>query len=120
MTHHPVPSTRLPPSDALETERVELRNRLLERLPDAMQRPLTWLLVPRHRWVRIPAGLLLILGGCLSFLPVLGLWMLPLGILLLAEDIPPLRRASHRMLQWIQRKHPAWMGPPHKEPVQKT
>jgi len=37
-------------------------------------------------------SLLLIVGGLLSFLPVLGLWMLPLGLLLLAEDYPPLQR----------------------------
>mgnify|MGYP003365891490 CR=1 FL=1 len=116
MIHAPVPPSKPPSSDDPEAERLALRNRLLGRLPDAMQRPLTWLLVPGHRWVRIPAGLLLIIGGCLSFLPVLGLWMLPLGILLLAEDIPPLRRASHHMLQWIRRKHPDWMGPPQKEP----
>jgi hypothetical protein len=35
--------------------------------------------------------LLLILGGLLSFLPILGIWMLPLGLLLLAEDLPVLR-----------------------------
>ena len=44
-------------------------------------------------WVRVPLALLLIAGGFLAFLPVLGLWMMPLGILLLAIDIPPLRPA---------------------------
>ena len=37
-------------------------------------------------------GILLILGGVMGFLPVLGFWMIPLGIALLATDIPPLRR----------------------------
>jgi hypothetical protein len=37
--------------------------------------------------VRIPLGILLVLGGIFSFLPVLGLWMLPLGLLLLALDL---------------------------------
>lgn len=36
-------------------------------------------------------GVLLILGGVLGFLPVLGFWMIPLGLALLATDIPPLR-----------------------------
>lgn len=119
MTHDLVPSTKLPSSDDLENERLELRNMLLGRLPGAMQRPLSWLLVPDHKWVRIPTGLLLMVGGCLSFLPILGVWMLPLGVLLLAEDIPLFRRASGHMLQWIRRKHPNWMGLPKKEPAQK-
>ena len=41
--------------------------------------------------VRVPAGLLLVAGGVFSFLPVLGLWMLPAGLLMLAVDLPPLR-----------------------------
>lgn len=45
----------------------------------------------RWRLVRIPLALFLVLGGILSFLPVLGIWMLPLGLLLLAVDIPFLR-----------------------------
>lgn len=37
-------------------------------------------------------GLVLIVAGILGFLPVLGFWMIPLGIALLATDIPVLRR----------------------------
>jgi len=37
-------------------------------------------------------GLILICAGILGFLPVLGFWMIPLGIALLATDIPVLRR----------------------------
>lgn len=37
-------------------------------------------------------GILLILAGMVGFLPVLGFWMIPLGVALLATDIPPLRR----------------------------
>jgi hypothetical protein len=46
-----------------------------------------------NRWlpVRLPLALILILGGVFSFLPVLGVWMLPLGLLLLAVDLPFLR-----------------------------
>jgi len=33
-------------------------------------------------------------------LPFLRLWMLPLGLVLLADDIPPLRRARRRALGW--------------------
>ncbi len=47
----------------------------------------------RDSWfpLRFPLSLLLIAGGLLSFLPVLGLWMLPFGLLLLAIDLPVLR-----------------------------
>ena len=41
--------------------------------------------------IRFPVALLLIAGGVFSFLPVLGIWMLPLGLLLLAVDLPVLR-----------------------------
>jgi hypothetical protein len=37
-------------------------------------------------------GLVLMAGGILSFLPVLGLWMLPLGIAVAALDVVPLWR----------------------------
>jgi hypothetical protein len=47
----------------------------------------------RDSWfpIRFPVALLLIVGGVFSFLPVLGIWMLPLGLLLLAVDLPVLR-----------------------------
>ena len=41
-----------------------------------------WLRRPSSRLVRIPLAILLVLGGIFSILPVLGLWMLPLGLLL--------------------------------------
>jgi hypothetical protein len=53
-----------------------------------------------------PAGLLLILGGLLSFLPILGIWMLPLGLLLLAEDLPVLRSWRSRILDLIEHHRP--------------
>ena len=42
---------------------------------------------------RLPIGLLLIVGGVFGFLPVLGFWMIPLGIAIAAVDIKPLWRA---------------------------
>jgi len=50
------------------------------------------------RMLRIPVGVVLVIGGVLSILPVLGLWMLPLGLLLLAVDIPFLRPIVARLL----------------------
>lgn len=82
--------------------------RLLGRLPDRLRRATLWLLRPHARWARIPAGILLVLGGIFSFLPLLGVWMLPLGLLLLAEDVPFLRRWRERGLDWIERNRPHW------------
>lgn len=42
--------------------------------------------------LRLVAGLLLIGGGVLGFLPVLGFWMVPLGLAIAALDIVPLWR----------------------------
>lgn len=46
--------------------------------------------------VRLPVAILLILGGLLSILPFLGIWMLPLGLMLLAIDVPMLQRPVSR------------------------
>jgi hypothetical protein len=49
------------------------------------------------RGVRSVLGLLLIGAGVLGFLPVLGFWMIPAGLALIALDIPPWRR-------WVLRR----------------
>ena len=41
--------------------------------------------------LRLLLGVVLMAGGVLGFLPVLGFWMLPLGLILLAIDLPLLR-----------------------------
>lgn len=82
---------------------------LLDRLPGRIRRATVWLLHPRARWARIPAGFLLVLGGIFSILPLLGIWMLPLGLILLAEDIPFLRRWREKGLDWIERHRPHWI-----------
>jgi hypothetical protein len=84
--------------------------RLLRRLPARMQTITRWLRKPASRWARVPAGVMLIIGGCLAILPVFGLWMLPLGFVLLADDIPPLRRLRDRALDWLERRRPRWFA----------
>ncbi len=64
---------------------------------------LDWVRRPGLIFVRVPLGILLILGGIFSFLPVLGIWMLPLGLLMLAVDIPPLRRPVGDAIVRLQR-----------------
>lgn len=48
--------------------------------------------VPKTQLMRIVVGVLLILGGVLSFLPILGVWMLPLGLVYLSVDYKRFRR----------------------------
>ena len=64
---------------------------------------LRWIREPHMHLIRIPLALLLILGGVFSFLPILGLWMLPLGLAVLAIDVPPLKRPVADSLVRLQR-----------------
>jgi TRAP-type C4-dicarboxylate transport system permease small subunit len=65
--------------------------RLEARLPDRLARAMAWLISPSAAFLRLPLGILFVIGGIFSFLPVLGVWMLPLGILLIAVDVPLVR-----------------------------
>ena len=98
----------LPPTADAAQQREQQIERLIDRLPRSLQPTVRWLRRPSSRWVRVPAGVLLIAGGVLSILPLLGIWMLPLGLILLAEDIAPLRRMRDRLLDWIERRYPHW------------
>lgn len=63
---------------------------------------------PGARWFRIPLGLFLVLGGVFSFLPVLGVWMLPLGLLLLALDLAFLQGPVNNAILRGMRKWSTW------------
>ena len=67
-------------------------------LPGLLREWLVHLRQPSASWVRVPLGILLILGGFLGFLPVLGFWMLPLGLALLSLDVVMLRRPTARAI----------------------
>lgn len=56
--------------------------------------------LPRSQWARIVVGVLLILGGMLGFLPVLGFWMIPLGLMVLSVDLPVVRRWRRQLTVW--------------------
>jgi membrane-bound ClpP family serine protease len=77
---------------------------LEERAPDRVSRAIRWVRDPKARLVRLPLGVLLVMGGLLSFLPVLGIELLPLGLLLLAVDIPFLRKPVALATLWLERK----------------
>ena len=56
-------------------------------------------------WIlRVFIGVVLILGGCLGFLPVLGFWMVPLGLLILSYEFASVRRLRRRFIVWWERR----------------
>lgn len=77
-----------------------------------MRAAIRWLRQPKNFLIRIPAGVLLVCAGFLGFLPILGFWMIPLGLILLAEDVPPLRSARTWLLNYIERRFPHWLAEP--------
>ena len=80
-------------------------------LPGWLCRTVIWLRKPSRVPARAAVSLLLIAGGFLSFLPVLGLWMLPLGLIVISQDIQFLRRPLLRSFQWVDRKWQGWRKP---------
>jgi hypothetical protein len=66
--------------------------------------------------VRIGAGILLVLGGMVGFLPVLGFWMIPFGLFILTFDLPWVRPYYRWLRVWVWkimarlRRTPAWQG----------
>jgi purine-cytosine permease-like protein len=64
--------------------------------------------MPRSRGVRIGIGVALCFFGLLGFLPVLGFWMIPLGLLVLSHEFHVVRRVRRRLIIWWERrKRPA-------------
>jgi len=60
--------------------------------------------LPESRWLRTTIGVLLVCGGILGFLPVLGFWMIPLGLLVLSHDSHFVRRQRRRFAVWWARR----------------
>ncbi len=48
--------------------------------------------------IRSVIGVLFMIGGVFGFLPVLGFWMIPLGLAFIALDLP---FARHRIEAWM-------------------
>jgi hypothetical protein len=76
--------------------------RLQARLPGRAGRAMAWLISPAASLLRLPLAVLFIVGGIFSFLPVLGVWMLPLGILLIAVDVALVRRWVVKSWPWVE------------------
>lgn len=60
--------------------------------------------LPRSHLARKALGVGLILLGMLGFLPVLGFWMIPVGLFVLSYDFPSIRRLNRRAGVWIRRR----------------
>lgn len=80
----------------------EAFDRLEAQTPDRVTIILRWLRSPRSRWVRIPVGILCIIAGFFWFLPVIGLEFFPIGLLLIAQDVPFLRKPVARWMLWLE------------------
>lgn len=93
-----------PTGDDLAAAWDERVDRALAKAPGRLRRTVAWLRRPARRWLRIPAAALFMLGGLLAILPILGLWMLPLGLALLAEDVPVLKT----WLESVARRGEVW------------
>ncbi len=61
--------------------------------------------LPDSRLLRVGLGGAFIAGGLFSFLPVLGVWMLPVGLIILSHDFPRIRRFRR---QWEVRLSRRW------------
>jgi hypothetical protein len=102
-------------SDNKRNEEFETAYECLEQqAPDRVARMLRWFRNPKARWIRIPLGIIFVILSFLWFLPVVGIELLPLGLLLLAFDVPFLQKPIGRALLWAEQKWVAirarWRG----------
>jgi hypothetical protein len=100
------------PTSSTQADRPAARlRRQFDRLRRAAPRfdaTIRWLQARRARLVRVPLAAVLILGGVLSFLPFLGIWMLPLGLMLLAVDLPFLQGPVAGLIIRARRRVDIW------------
>jgi hypothetical protein len=60
--------------------------------------------MPASRIGRIILGVLFVFFGLLGFLPVLGFWMVPVGLLILSQDLAMVRRWRRRFAVWYAKR----------------
>lgn len=60
--------------------------------------------MPRSRAARVAIGVTLTVFGIFGFLPVLGFWMIPLGLLVLSYEFASVRRLRRRLVVWWERR----------------
>lgn len=107
----PPPQERPGPREK-SRQRLERQFDLIRRWLPPMSGVITALQARRAALIRVPIAILFILGGAVGFLPVLGFWMIPLGLFLLALDIPALQNPVSalfiRLRRWGQMKRRNW------------
>ena len=91
-----------------EKSRLHRQFDAIKRMAPASRKIIDPLLRGRLRRLRLPIACLLIVGSFLSILPVFGLWMLPLGLMLLALDVPLLRPFVSDLLIRVRRRIDVW------------
>lgn len=79
-------------------------NRFQNHIPTWVGHNLNRLRGKRTIWVRVLTGVAFIVAWCFLPLPVVGIWLLPVGLTLLAHDIPIMRAPIARLLHFANRK----------------
>lgn len=65
--------------------------------------------LPKSKFLRIGLGIVLLIGWCFSWLPVLGFWLLPMALIVLSIDFPFLAPLRNKVIAWCsQASH--WLG----------
>src|SRR5215469_8884231 len=82
----------------------EEMNRFQNHIPTWVGHNLNRLRGKRAIWVRVSTGVALIVAWFFLPLPVVGIWMLPVGLALLAHDIPIVRAPIARLLHFLNKK----------------
>ncbi len=60
--------------------------------------------MPQSRFVRVVIGALFVFFGIFGFLPILGFWMIPVGLLILSYEFAMIRRWRRRFaVRWGRR-----------------
>ncbi|MEM7221434.1 MAG: hypothetical protein AAF495_00555 [Pseudomonadota bacterium] len=63
-------------------------------------------LLTAPRVTRIAVGLLLVIGGFFAILPVFGLWMIPLGLVIMFFEAPWVREKWRAARAWWKARKP--------------
>lgn len=80
---------------------VSLRDKFDHLAITAMRRAHYWGRRRLPPGIRTLAGIAFVIGGLFGWLPILGFWMIPVGLLLIVLDIPPWRRPA---IEWLRQK----------------
>jgi hypothetical protein len=80
-------------------------DKLEQHAPDRVARAIRWIRNPGGKAVRLPLGIVLVVAGLLGpLVPFLGVELIPVGLLLIAQDVPPLREPVAEMTLWLERQ----------------